>query len=747
MSYQALARTWRPKTFEDLVGQEHVVKALVHALDGDRLHHAYLFTGTRGVGKTIIARILAKCLNCEKGVSSKPCGECSSCHEIDEGRFVDLIEVDAASRTKVDDTRELLDNVQYAPTRGRYKVYLIDEVHMLSGHSFNALLKTLEEPPPHVKFLLATTDPQKLPVTVLSRCLQFNLKRLPVTLIEPRLAAVTQAEEIGAESTALGLLARSADGSMRDALSLLDQAAAYCEGKLTDAEVRTMLGTIDQAHAVHLLDALAADDARALLDEVAILDERVPDYVAALDEVASLVQRVAIAQVAGVADDDERGDVETIRRLAEAISAEDLQLYYQIALIGKRDLHLAPSRRAGFEMVLLRMAAFRPAEAAQGSAPPVSPTPSGGSSGGGSSSGGGEKAPSGADRVRASMARSTPQPKRRGASQTAPSRASGAHRKATPPVTGNSGSGDTEQAKTEPGKPGPDAAGGKSAPATPDSAPRASVASMPASTPTEAGAPKRSQPPGPSRSRGSDASAGGSPAGSRTESRTGSRAGAARAMPAAVPEPAGVTATAQSLESPWDEDVAPIGDETAIGAADNPADELAGDAGMIGAPANSPDGPAVTDPGLSVPPGPAPVAEESPAQGGAAGMPSDQAGWNDLVSQLNLKGAARQLASSCQLDDVNGQQLLLTLDSARRHLYTDTFREKLRQALSAHCGRELRVQVEIGETGKETLAQLRDRENVERQRKAVEQIARDPNVLALKEAFNATVDESSIRPR
>lgn len=361
MSYQALARTWRPRRFSELVGQEHVVKALVHALDQDRLHHAYLFTGTRGVGKTTIARILAKSLNCEQGVSSTPCGECSACQEIDAGRFVDLLEVDAASRTKVDDTRELLDNVQYAPSRGRYKVYLIDEVHMLSSHSFNALLKTLEEPPPHVKFLLATTDPQRLPVTVLSRCLQFNLKRLPPGLIRERLAVVADAEGLEHEPGALAQIARAADGSMRDGLSLLDQAAAYCSGRLEEAEVRAMLGTIDRHHAEQLLGRLAAGDARGLLAAVVEMDERVPDYVAALDELALLIQRVALAQVSDETLGEEDDDAGAVRGLAEAIPAEDLQLFYQIALVGKRDLHLAPSMRAGFEMVLLRMLAFRPA--------------------------------------------------------------------------------------------------------------------------------------------------------------------------------------------------------------------------------------------------------------------------------------------------------------------------------------------------------------------------------------------------
>ncbi len=364
MTYQALARKWRPRQFADLVGQEHVLRALIHALDSDRLHHAYLFTGTRGVGKTTIARIFAKALNCEQGVSSTPCGECASCRDIDDGRFVDLIEVDAASRTKVDDTRELLENVQYTPTRGRYKVYLIDEVHMLSGHSFNALLKTLEEPPPHVKFLFATTDPQRLPVTVLSRCLQFNLKRLPESLIQERLVEVTGAEEIASDDGALQLLARAADGSLRDALSLLDQAAAFGDGRLEAGEIGAMLGTIEQTHIHGLLRAVAAGDAAAILAEIAAMDERAPDYTAALDQMAALLQRVAIAQwVPEAADDDEA------TTLAALLTPEDVQLDYEIVLHGKRDLELAPSPRLGFEMIMLRLLAFAPADAPRGTDP------------------------------------------------------------------------------------------------------------------------------------------------------------------------------------------------------------------------------------------------------------------------------------------------------------------------------------------------------------------------------------------
>jgi len=546
MSYQALARTWRPRVFPELVGQEHVVKALVHALDGDRLHHAYLFTGTRGVGKTTVARILAKCLNCEEGVSSSPCGKCSSCTEIDDGRFVDLLEVDAASRTKVDDTRELLENVQYAPTRGRFKVYLIDEVHMLSTHSFNALLKTLEEPPPHVKFLLATTDPNKLPVTVLSRCLQFNLKRLPPNLIFDRLKLVTEAETLESEPGALDQIARSADGSMRDALSLLDQAAAYCEGRLAEAEVRAMLGTIDQGHTQRLLRALAADQADDLLEEVSRLDELVPDYSAALDELALLIQRVALAQVSESAVDGGLADPEVVRELAAAISPEDLQLFYQIALIGKRDLHLAPTLRTGFEMTLLRMLAFKPAAAVP---------------------------PSG---------------------------------------DGQSGSG---QART---------------------------------------------------------------ATARKAARDTKRAAAT------------VEASAQDTVSA----------------------------------ANG---------------GPAPAGPDA-----VAGL--SEMHWNEFVAGLSLSGAARQLAGNCMFRSRAGKLVELTVGDSQQHLCTAALQEKLRAAISARLGEDIRLKIEPGTLSTETLAQRGQREADERQDAAVRSIHGDPNVLAMQQAFDATVEEQSIKP-
>jgi DNA polymerase III subunit gamma/tau len=379
MSYVVLARKWRPKRFPEMVGQEHVLRALSNALDSGKVHHAFLFTGTRGVGKTTVARILAKSLNCEtNGVSSNPCGVCAACMEIDEGRFVDLIEVDAASRTKVDDTRDMLDNVQYAPTRGRYKVYLIDEVHMLSNHSFNALLKTLEEPPPHVKFLLATTDPQKLPVTVLSRCLQFSLKRLPAALIGERLKFIAAAENLPFEPAAIALLSRAAEGSMRDALSLMDQLIAFGGGAITEANARSMLGTIDRGHVGRLVEAVSRGDGAAMLAEVRDLDRDAPDYDRALIDLATLLQRIAIVQIVPeAAPQDEEFDAALLTQLAQAISPEDAQLYYQIALAGRRDLNMAPEPRIGFEMTLLRMLAFRPDAAAQPSKPvSIASTPS-----------------------------------------------------------------------------------------------------------------------------------------------------------------------------------------------------------------------------------------------------------------------------------------------------------------------------------------------------------------------------------
>ena len=373
MSYQVLARKWRPKSFAELVGQEHVVRALSNALTQQRLHHAYLFTGTRGVGKTTVARILAKALNCETGITAEPCGQCAACVEIDKGRFVDLLELDAASNTGIDNMRDVLDSAQYAPTSGRFKVYIIDEVHMLSKSAFNSMLKTLEEPPEHVKFILATTDPQKVPVTVLSRCLQFNLKQMsPLSIVE-HLKTVLSSENISAEPAALQLLARAAQGSMRDALSLLDQAIAYGGNTVHEQEVRAMLGAIDQGYLFSLLQALADQDGAALIAQAEAMEERSLSFDAALGELAALLHQVALAQNIPQAIAEDLPERAQLFALAQRISAEQAQLFYQIALLGRRDLALAPDEFAGFTMCLLRMLAFMPQEKAASAA--SAPTP------------------------------------------------------------------------------------------------------------------------------------------------------------------------------------------------------------------------------------------------------------------------------------------------------------------------------------------------------------------------------------
>jgi DNA polymerase-3 subunit gamma/tau len=400
MSYQVLARKWRPKSFAELVGQEHVVRALSNALEQGRLHHAYLFTGTRGVGKTTLARILARCLNCDTGVSSTPCGECPACRQIETGRFVDLIEIDAASYTGVDNMREVLENAQYAPTSGRYKVYIIDEVHMLSKSAFNAMLKTLEEPPAHVVFVLATTDPQKVPVTVLSRCLQFNLKQMPPGHVAGHLRRVLDSEGIPFEPGALALLARAAAGSMRDALSLTDQAIAYGSGRIEEQQTRDMLGTVDQAYLYPLLEALADGDGGRLMREAEAIAERSLSFDAALQDLALLLQQMALAQSVPEAVADDVPERARLFELAGRLDPETVQLYYQIATLGRRDLELAPDEYAGFSMTLLRMLAFAPGKeigqaaraikpgsltpspSPEGRGEPTHPSPAGGGDGG-----------------------------------------------------------------------------------------------------------------------------------------------------------------------------------------------------------------------------------------------------------------------------------------------------------------------------------------------------------------------------
>ena len=547
-SYQVLARKWRPKSFATLVGQEHVVRALSHALDQQRLHHAYLFTGTRGVGKTTLARIMAKALNCETGVTSTPCGVCSSCMEIDGGRFVDYLELDAASNRGVDDMTQLLERATYAPTRGRYKVYVIDEVHQLSGHAFNAMLKTLEEPPAHVKFILATTDPQKIPVTVLSRSLQFNLKQMPVTHIIDHLTRVLEAEQVPFEAHALRHLAKGAAGSMRDALSLLDQAIAHGAGKIEEEGVRAMLGTVGDEHLFSLLDALTAQDANSLMEVARLMDARSLSFDSGLQELATLFHRIALIQFApeGILDDAER---QRLAPYAEAFDAEFLQLAYQIAIHGRNELGLAPDEYAGFVMTLLRLHAFRPERAGQ----PAAPRPA---------------------------TRHTPAPKL---------------------------------------------------------APQASAASKPV-----ASAPRHSPTPSPT---------------------------AATAVP-----------PAPTLE--------PTGDQAAIGDED----------------------------------------------------------WHGLVASLSLSGMSKQLAQHCEFLRRTDAQINLRLSPVHKHLLGKVQEDKLQSELQKHYGRPLRLVIDVAEPASETPAQRQKNAQRERQEKAVASIEQDPFVREVVDLFDASIDESTIKP-
>ncbi|MEA3181583.1 MAG: polymerase subunit gamma/tau [Gammaproteobacteria bacterium] len=687
MAYTALARTWRPKKFAELVGQEHVRRALTNALETGRVHHAFLFTGTRGVGKTTIARIFAKCLNCETGVTATPCGVCGACREIDSGRFVDLVEVDAASNTKVDDTRELLDNVQYAPARGRYKVYLIDEVHMLSTHSFNALLKTLEEPPPHVKFLLATTDPQKLPVTVLSRCLQFNLKRLPVSLIAERMREILEKEGVPFEAAGLRLVAQAADGSMRDGLSLLDQLIAFGGGKAGEEEARAMLGTIARDHVVRLAELLGAMDVPELLSCARSLEEFAPDYAQVLDELAALFVRIAMKQAVSDFEGDELYDLEVLTRLAKAIAPEDVQLFYQTAITGRRDLGLAPDPRAGFEMTLLRMIAFRPlgeAEQLRGG-----PSAGGGGAGGSGSSGGG-----------AAAARAAAGAGRGGGGRTSAAAGSGGGLGADASGGAGDGSGGGP-AGTGGGVPGSGRPFGGLNAGAGDSAAGASVTppmSAAAGSPTSGAAAARAAAAAAAAGRSGASVVGGGAKGGGAALAGGVAAGSVASMRAA---PAGS---------------APSGTSSEFGGGYGSGDQIAG-----GAPDRSP----------------------SRVAGGA---PDIGEPWSTLITRLELGGAARQLASNCQVMSRQGSVLRLALDARNKHMRTPAQEDKLAQALSRHFGQPIRLEFETAASGIETPALAEQRASMEDLDAARRAFESDPGVQGLRERFGATLLPDTIRP-
>ena len=767
MSYQVLARKWRPRSFREMVGQTHVLKALINALDNQRLHHAYLFTGTRGVGKTTIARIIAKCVNCETGITSTPCGECSVCREIDEGRFVDLIEIDAASRTKVEDTRELLDNVQYAPSRGRFKVYLIDEVHMLSSHSFNALLKTLEEPPPYVKFILATTDPQKLPATILSRCLQFSLKNMTPERVVEHLNHVLGVENVPFEDDALWLLGRAADGSMRDAMSLTDQAIAFGEGKVLAADVRAMLGTLDHGQVYGVLQALLDGDARALLEAVRHLAEQGPDWNGVLAEMLNVLHRVAIAQALPEAVDNGQGDRDRVLALAQALPAEDVQFYYQMGLIGRRDLPLAPELRGGFEMVLLRMLAFRPAGTSDGPDQPLktvgisqatvdSTQPVAASSPVGAVIGR-EESPADNQTNRAAPFAATD----RSHSSTA----------ADQPPVGAGSAREESPADRQTNRVAPFAATDRS---------HSSIAAE--QSPVGAGSAREESPTDNQTNRAAPFAAT-----DRSHSSTAAEhppvgAGSAReevtAQPQAIPEPI--------IDLPWNDPVVPtqepildvVGEQPALTPMPAPTPASA----VPDAPETEPepseddaepvdytpagmdrddeppldedyyapetDGAAYSylDELASETVHDAPVEAEPevlPAAQPATGLALQ---WLELFPKLPISGMTGSIAANCTLIAMEGDDWLLHLDPAQSALFNSTQQRRLNDALNQYHGRTISLTIELIRPEQETPAQAAARWRANRQADAENSIQQDPYIQQMLQQFGAIIRDDTIEP-
>ncbi|MDO6673858.1 DNA polymerase III subunit gamma/tau [Cobetia amphilecti] len=722
MSYQVLARKWRPRNFHELIGQEHVSRALVNALDQGRLHHAYLFTGTRGVGKTTLARILAKCLNCEEGVSSRPCGVCGTCREIDEGRFVDLIEVDAASRTKVEDTRELLDNVQYAPTQGRYKVYLIDEVHMLSTHSFNALLKTLEEPPPHVKFLLATTDPQKLPVTILSRCLQFTLKNMPPVRVVEHLSDILAREEVSFEEDALWLLGKAADGSMRDAMSLTDQAIAFGHGQVRREDVAAMLGTLDHRHVLALLECLASLDAASLLAEVATLAEQGPDYGGVLDDMASVFHRLAIAQMVPSALDNGHGDRDALLALASRFTGEDVQLYYQIALQGRGDMANAPDARTALEMTLLRMLAFRPQGVPR---PAQTPLPMTGQADGAQAPAPVQQAPvqqapvQEAPVQQAPVQQAQPQPQQAPVQpQQAPAPQPAAPAtEAQPPMADEPPPWATEDVPQDARD-----AGFRDV---------AQDAPQPAAAPVSAPEPEQTAAPAQAPAAPSSAM-----------SRLSAAFGSAPAQPEAAESSAPQLA---EMAAPQPAEAVPAAPEAAEAEASAPA-QLEPAASPAPEPVVSE--PVANEPAVAAQPLPAPAPAAAPTP--APSAPStdgrlNHAAWLELFPSLGLGGITRNIGAHCLVEHDDGTHLKLRLDPAQSAMMAEVHQDRIRKALAGQgVERVLEISVAPLPEGLETPHSRRIRLLGERHVRAVEALRADPHIQSMEQQLGARLIEESV---
>ena len=691
MSYQVLARKYRPASFSALEGQEHVQKALINALENERLHHAYLFTGTRGIGKTTIARILAKCLNCERGITPTPCNECRSCVEISEGRSVDLLEVDAASKTGIDDMRELLDNVQYMPTTSRFKIYLIDEVHMLSRNAFNAMLKTLEEPPEHAKFLFATTDPKKLPITVLSRCLQFNLKNLSPERVVNYLGKVLGDEQVAYDDAALWLLGRAAAGSMRDALSLTDQAIAFGQGELREADVAAMLGTIDPQSVFRLLDGLLRRDGSAILQTITDISAFSPDYSALLDELLAVLHKVATTQLVPGSLDNSQGDQALIEALAAGMGQADVQLYYQIGLIGKRDLPLAPDTRIGFEMVMLRMLAFEPA------------TESVAAPAGGEGSGGAGEVPSAPSEATSPIS-DLLQKIREGSDADAAARPLGS-------VANGTASTAPEETRSAPGL-------------SPAKSALAAIDEKPQVMDEAAASPVIEQPTAEIKAPAAESKA---PAAE-------SKALAAEAnVPAVETEKSAV-----SSENPAAEPVLPEAASPADATLAAVTETTTADPGVPEEPAPAP-----------IIPSPEAVAAASMVD--VSGPRVDTAAlegapWDELLVALSLSGVTYTLASNCVLASFAEGRCELVLDERHQALMNRSHEPRIARAFTALFEREVKVGITIGAVTTNTPAANAAERAAAAQARAVESIESDENVQALIASFNGVLDRESIAP-
>ncbi|MDH0523045.1 DNA polymerase III subunit gamma/tau [Achromobacter xylosoxidans] len=757
MTYLVLARKWRPRSFDTLVGQDHVVRALTHALDTQRLHHAWLFTGTRGVGKTTLSRILAKSLNCETGITSKPCGVCRACTEIDAGRFVDYLELDAASNRGVEEMTQLLEQAVYAPGAGRFKVYMIDEVHMLTGHAFNAMLKTLEEPPPHVKFILATTDPQKIPVTVLSRCLQFNLKQMPADSIVGHLQAVLGEEQVGFEVPALRLIGQAASGSMRDALSLTDQAIAYSAGNLTEDAVRGMLGTIDQRHLVRLLDALSTGDAKGVLAVADELATRGLSYAGALADLAVLLSRVAIEQRVSGVTPAEDPLVADIARLAQTLHPDAVQLFYSVAVHSRGELTLAPDEYAGFIMACLRMLALN-----------------------------GDAGPQTAIEAPATPARQTAEPAEPAVAAAQPPQAAPV---ATAPAV------ERPAPAAQPAAPAPAPVAATPAPSVPVSAPQANVAPVPAAAPAPMAAVPVTAPAAPVAPaqpaaanvppwEDAPAAADAAQAAAATAQPASPANAAATGAPAKTASPSAAPAVAQA-PAPH----APATDTPAVSAAPVPAksaplavtpaaaavapaadddgppswvDEeipFEAEGGFVPDGGFAPDGGFTSDPDddfetlASAPsPGPAPSAaparREGPAparkrQSRARLADMTSAAWPELAARLPVTGLAAELARQSEWAGVQGDAIILRV--AVKTLAESESRVRLQTVLCEHFGQGIRLDVDVGAVGEATAHAVAQAERAARQQAAEDAVAVDPFVQALVADFGAHVVAGSIR--